>query len=241
LAGLLAAGLCATLVGHAQQPARTPAACDAAAGCQTLGGQRDLNVVRLRYDRGARADWHRHERGQLLFVEEGHAQVHHRDQPVRELRAGDYDYTPAGVEHRHGASGDSPYVEVQVNWLDEAQQQARDSFVPVETRVFTGIAPTQINSSDLSLSRQRRPTPGDRSLWHLHAIAQLLFIEEGRGRVQQRGAPMKEYRVGEADFTKGVEHWQGTAPDSPVVFVQLMWPGGVKQLAPVTDAEYHGR
>src|SRR5262245_21662217 len=76
------------------------------------GGQAsELSADRLRYEPGARSNWHRHERGQLLFTEQGRGQTQKRGQPIRILGVGDYDYTPPNVEHWHGASDNLGYVE----------------------------------------------------------------------------------------------------------------------------------
>jgi quercetin dioxygenase-like cupin family protein len=218
-------------IGYGQQPD------------QSRGGgppSADLSVDRLRFEPGARSAWHSHERGQLLFTEQGRGQTQKRGQAIRILGVGDYDYTPPNVEHWHGAASDSPYVEVQVNWLTQAQQSAQPRAPLVETSNVVGHPPAVMDSSDLVLSRQRRE-PRNRSNWHLHEVAQLLFIEEGKARIQHRGWPMREYGVGQADYTKGVEHWQGAAADSHVLFVQLSWGGATKQYDQPTDATYDGK
>ena len=76
----------------------------------------DLSIGRLRFEPGAHSAWHSHGKGQLLFVEEGRARTQKRGQPMRELKVGDVDYTPGGVEHWHGAAPDSPYVQVTIGW-----------------------------------------------------------------------------------------------------------------------------
>ncbi len=80
---------------------------------------------------------------------------------------------------------------------------------------------------------------GVRSNWHSHeGSGQLLMIEEGRGRAQNRGGPVVEYGPGEAWFTPaGVEHWHGATPEQDA----LQWTfyaGEVNWLEPVSDEEY---
>jgi len=79
---------------------------------------------------------------------------------------------------------------------------------------------------------------GSRSNWHSHASGQLLMIEEGKGRTQERNGPLLEMTPGVPWFTKaGIEHWHGAAPDQDVVQLTI-YEGDVKWLEPVTDAVY---
>jgi 4-carboxymuconolactone decarboxylase len=86
---------------------------------------KDLGVGRRSFEAGARAAWHSHEKGQLLFVEKGRARVQRKGEPIRELRPGDSDYTPPNVVHWHGATPDQAYVQIQVSfggdtrWLEK--------------------------------------------------------------------------------------------------------------------------
>ena len=88
----------------------------------------------------------------------------------------------------------------------------------------------------------RRFEPGNRTYWHSHEGGFILFVHEGRARVQRRGEPMKELDRGEIDYVPpGVEHWHGAAPND--AFVQLgvvPFGGGITFLEAVTDAQYNG-
>jgi quercetin dioxygenase-like cupin family protein len=91
------------------------------------------------------------------------------------------------------------------------------------------------------LAGRRRFEAGARSAWHTHPAGQLLFIEEGRARVQRRGEPIRELRPHESDFTEAnVPHWHGAAPDSYAVQASLSFGGIGPWLEPVTDEEYLG-
>ena len=102
---------------------------------------------------------------------------------------------------------------------------------------FVGGTPSQLDAKAIRTLRLKFPA-GSRSNWHSHASGQLLMVEEGKGRTQERNGPLLEMTPGTPWFTKaGVEHWHGAAPD--VDLVQLtIYEGDVKWLEPVTDAVY---
>ena len=57
-------------------------------------------------------------------------------------------------------------------------------------------------------------TPGARTAWHRHPNGQTLYVTEGIGRAQRRGAPVEEIRPGDRVFFEpGEEHWHGAAPN----------------------------
>ena len=102
---------------------------------------------------------------------------------------------------------------------------------------FVGGTPTQMDAKAIRTLRLKFPA-GSRSNWHSHANGQLLMIEEGRGRTQDRGGPLLEMTPGVPWYTKaGVEHWHGAAPDQDVVQLTI-YEGDVKWLEPVTEAVY---
>ena len=102
---------------------------------------------------------------------------------------------------------------------------------------FVGGTPSQLDAKAIRTLRLKFPA-GSRSNWHSHASGQLLMVEEGKGRTQERNGPLLEMTPGTPWFTRaGVEHWHGAAPD--VDLVQLtIYEGDVKWLEPVTDAVY---
>lgn len=63
-----------------------------------------ISGSRVTFAAGARSNWHRHPRGQLLIVTEGEGLVQEENGPVRRIRAGDAVWTASGVKHWHGAS-----------------------------------------------------------------------------------------------------------------------------------------
>jgi quercetin dioxygenase-like cupin family protein len=102
---------------------------------------------------------------------------------------------------------------------------------------FVGGTPAQLDAKAIRTLRLKFPA-GSRSNWHSHSAGQLLMIEEGKGRTQERNGPLLEMTAGVPWFTKaGVEHWHGAAPDLDVVQLTI-YEGDVKWLEPVTDAVY---
>ena len=111
---------------------------------------------------------------------------------------------------------------------------------PTDDPRFTGKSDV-LESKDLSLSR-RRFEPGARSAWHSHDKGQLIHVEEGRGRTQKKGQPIRELATGESDYTgPNVVHWHGAAPQTHLVQVAVSFGGDIKWMEKVTDAEYAGK
>lgn len=112
-----------------------------------------------------------------------------------------------------------------------AQQQ------PQRQSNFMGGNPTSVDATKIRTTRLRFPA-GSRSNWHTHTNGQLLMIEEGKGRTQERGGPLREMLPGQPWYTKaGVEHWHGAAPDQDALQLTI-YEGDVKWLEPVTDEVY---
>ena len=116
-------------------------------------------------------------------------------------------------------------------WSGSAQQEAPR---------FTGKSDT-MDAKDLGIGR-RSFEPGARSWWHSHDKGQLIFVEQGRARVQKKGQPMKELGVGDSDYTApNVVHWHGAAPNERLVQVAVSFGGAIKWLEQTTDDEYTGK
>ena len=59
-----------------------------------------------------------------------------------------------------------------------------------------------------------RFTPSARTAWHSHALGQTLYVTEGRGLAQSRGAGIQHIGAGDIIYTPpGEWHWHGAAPD----------------------------
>ncbi|MBI4476945.1 MAG: cupin domain-containing protein [Acidobacteria bacterium] len=128
-------------------------------------------------------------------------------------------------------------IALSIRWIAHAQQIAPQ---PPDDPRFTGKTST-LDAKELSVSR-RRFEAGARSAWHSHERGQLLFVQEGRARIQRRGQPMKKLDPGESDYTgPHVAHWHGAVPGQPLVQVAVGFGGETKWMEKVTDEEYQGK
>jgi 4-carboxymuconolactone decarboxylase len=102
---------------------------------------------------------------------------------------------------------------------------------------FMGGTPSRADLGGLTTSKLLFPA-GSRSNWHTHEQGQLLMVEKGHGRTQERGGSVRVVNPGEPWYTPpGVEHWHGAAPDEDAL-QWTIYAGAVKWLEPVSDAEY---
>jgi len=122
-------------------------------------------------------------------------------------------------------------------WTRAAQQPGA---AELEAARFTGKN-TVLEAAGVGATR-RRFEAGARTAWHSHPNGQLLFVQEGRLRLQKRGQPIKELGQGESDFSgPNVEHWHGASASTPLVHVAVGFGGDTKWFAKVTDEEYSGK
>src|SRR5215510_2641411 len=122
-------------------------------------------------------------------------------------------------------------------WTRAAQQPGA---AELEAARFTGKS-TVLQPDGVGATR-RRFEASARTAWHSHPSGQLLFVQEGRLRMQKRGQAIKELGKGESDFTgANVEHWHGAAASTPLTHVAVGFGGETKWLDKVTDDEYAGK
>ena len=96
---------------------------------------------------------------------------------------------------------------VSVFWLANAQNAATDA------ERFTGVS-RALEAEGWRVSR-RYFEAGARTAWHRHPGGQILFVEKGRARVQERGGPLRELATGQTHYSApNVDHWHGATPDS---------------------------
>jgi quercetin dioxygenase-like cupin family protein len=103
------------------------------------------------------------------------------------------------------------------------------------------------NGQDPSRARVNavRFSPGARSAWHSHALGQTLFVTEGAGLVQSKGASIARVRAGDIVYTPAdEEHWHGATPEDFMTHLSITEGTGDDERpetnwgAHVTDAEY---
>src|SRR6266498_1079943 len=81
-------------------------------------------------------------------------------------------------------------------WVSYAQQASPAAGAP-PTTTFTGES-SRMETTGMAMGR-RRFEAGARSYWHTHPVGQLIFVEEGRARVQRKGEPIKDLNKGDSD------------------------------------------
>ena len=121
---VLALSLLALLVASsngATQTPKPPADDSRFTGISTVMDAKDLGAARRRFEAGARSAWHSHDRGQLLFVEEGRLRIGKKGQGMKEFGPGESDYTAPNVVHWHGAIPDRPAIQVYLNFVGETK------------------------------------------------------------------------------------------------------------------------
>jgi quercetin dioxygenase-like cupin family protein len=91
----------------------------------------------VRFDPGARTNWHTHPLGQTLYVIEGAGLAQTLGGPIQEIKAGDMVWIPPGEKHWHGAAPGTAMTHIaihealdgkHVDWMEpvtDAQYQAR--------------------------------------------------------------------------------------------------------------------
>ncbi len=108
--------------------------------------------------------------------------------------------------------------------------------------VFIDTVMTPSATSRLSASLVHF-TPGARTAWHTHPNGQTIYVTEGVGLAQRRGAPIEVIRPGDrVTFAPGEEHWHGAAPNRFMTHLAILEVDETGNNATwgtyVTDEEY---
>jgi quercetin dioxygenase-like cupin family protein len=127
-------------------------------------------------------------------------------------------------------------------WVASAQQQpgapasaGRGNFASN----FTGDIKV-LDAKDLRTSRIHFDA-GSRTNWHVHADAQVILAEKGRGRYQEKGGSIADFGEGQPVYLKaGLAHWHGATPETAIDQMSV-YAGDLKWGEKVTDDEYLGR
>ncbi|MCY4263649.1 MAG: cupin domain-containing protein [Gammaproteobacteria bacterium] len=96
----------------------------------------DARYIRILFPAGVRSSWHTHTWGQLLMIEEGVGLHQIRGRAIEEFHPGEPFWTPAGIEHWHGAHPDVDAMQLTiyegtVNWLEPTTDE---QYMGVRTR-----------------------------------------------------------------------------------------------------------
>jgi 4-carboxymuconolactone decarboxylase len=117
----------------------------------------------------------------------------------------------------------------------------------IESANFTGSAwlhmmvnsDTTFNTSIGNVTFEK----GARTNWHYHPGGQILLVTSGKGRYQEKGKAVREFRKGDViKCTPNTVHWHGAAPDSELSHIAIgtnLGKGAVVWLKPVSDEEYN--
>lgn len=81
--------------------------------------QKDNNnnytVADVKFEPGAKTNWHTHPAGQVLLVTEGQGYYQEKGKPARKLSKGDVVNIPANVEHWHGATHENHFTHIAIS------------------------------------------------------------------------------------------------------------------------------
>lgn len=122
---LAAALLCVAVVaGAAQQEGQRGQGAPAAGGRGNFASNftgtvavqptEGTNMSRIRFEAGARTNWHVHTAPQILLIEEGRGRWQEQGDAVKELPMGQPVLTKANIPHWHGAAPDQAAVQFSV-------------------------------------------------------------------------------------------------------------------------------
>ena len=121
-------------------------------------------------------------------------------------------------------------------WSQATQSQPAQPAPQPDPANFTGKV-TGHPTTDIRMLRYSFE-PGARTNWHSHAAGQVIFIEQGRMRIQEKGGVVRELGPRETMVVNaGVMHWHGALPGGPLTQVSLSF-GMTNWSDKVTDAEY---
>src|SRR5437868_15478576 len=96
---------------------------------------------------------------------------------------------------------------------------------PLDTAHFTGRAAARelLAAQKAALSTSAivvRFEPGARNYWHAHEGGQLLYVVDGTGWLQARGAAAQRLGVGDADrIEPNRQRWRGAGPSGPMAHI----------------------
>ena len=98
-------------------------------GSITVGQTTEMRMSRIRFEAGARTNWHVHTTGQLLLVDEGKGRLQEEGSAVVDIAAGQPVYTKPNLRHWHGAAPDMHAVQFSVysgelKWMEAVSDES---------------------------------------------------------------------------------------------------------------------
>ena len=123
-------------------------------------------------------------------------------------------------------------VLISALWLMHAQQKQNSNFTGSVNRVEENPQASVVHIHF---------EPGARTKWHMHQGGQIILLEDGVGRTQLKGGPVKELHAGDTTYAPpGVAHWHGAAPDKAATQFNVA-RGTTTWLDEVTEREYQAQ
>jgi quercetin dioxygenase-like cupin family protein len=123
------------MLASGQSPITAAAQSRFVGGDPTRPDSDDMRALRLRFEAGARSNWHSHAGWQIIAAEEGRGRTQVRGEGIVELvPGGSPNYTGPGVVHWHGAAPDEHVV--QLTFMGGAS--GADWFEPVSDDDYQG-------------------------------------------------------------------------------------------------------
>ena len=123
---------------------------------------------------------------------------------------------------------------VSLAWSQAAPNAAQPP--TLDPNNFTGTVTPHV-TTDIRLTRYTF-SPGARSNWHSHEGGQVIIVEKGRMRVQERAGAGREFGPRDTySVSPGTIHWHGALPGEPLTQVALSY-GVTTWMERVTDAQY---
>ena len=130
-------------------------------------------------------------------------------------------------------------------------QVTRNSLVTTKqpSERFTGEVYADVVTTASEESRVKASyvhfSPGARTAWHSHPHGQTIYVTEGVGLCQRRGAAIETIRPGDRVFSEpDEEHWHGAAPTRFMTHLAIVQVTTEEKSAKwgshVTDEEYAG-
>ena len=102
---------------------------------------------------------------------------------------------------------------------------------------FTGTV-TPRSTADIRMNRYHFD-PGARTKWHSHEAGQVIYVEEGRLRVQERGKAARDLDQGATvHVAPGVEHWHGAVPNGKGITQVSLSFGMTNRKEAVSESDY---
>lgn len=89
----------------------------------TADSLNQTSVGSVTFEPGARTNWHSHPAGQIILALDGVGYYQEKGSPKKIVKKGDAVKCPPGVPHWHGASADTPFIQVAITGREKGETQ----------------------------------------------------------------------------------------------------------------------